>query len=157
MSASTQNQALAALLFLYREVLGQQLAWLQGIVRAKRPLRLPVVLSRQEVAALFRHIRGTPRLMSALMYGSDLRLLERARLRVKDLDFTHREITVRDGKGRKDRVTVLLVKLVKHLHDHLSLVRDQHGWDLSPGAGYVELPDALSRKYPSVAREWGWQ
>jgi len=156
-SASTQNQALAALLFLYREVLGQELAWLQGVVRAKRPLRLPVVLSQQEVGALLRHLRGTPRLMSALMYGSGLRLLECARLRIKDVDFSRREITVRDGKGRKDRVTVLPAKLDKHLREHLSLVRDQHSRDLRACAGYVELPDALSRKYPSAAREWGWQ
>jgi integron integrase len=145
------------LLFLYREVLGRELDWLQGVVRAKRPLRLPVVLSRQEVAALFRQLRGTPRLMSALMYGSGLRLLECARLRVKNVDFYRKEITVRDGKGRKDRVTVLAAKLLKPLQDHLSLVRDQHGRDLRAGAGYVELPDALARKYPSAAQEWGWQ
>ena len=156
-SASTQNQALAALLFLYRNVLGHELGWLQGVVRAKRPVRLPVVLSREEVSAVLRQIRGTPWLMASLMYGSGLRLLECARLRVKDVDLRRREITVRDGKGRKDRVTVLPAKLVNPIAEQLGRARQQHAHDLQRGAGFVELPDALGRKYPSAARELGWQ
>jgi integron integrase len=156
-SASTQNQALAALLFLYRNVLGRELDWLQDLVRAKRPVRLPVVLSRDEVAALLRHVRGTPWLMASLMYGAGLRLLECARLRVKDVDLDRREITVRDGKGRKDRVTVIPARLVQPLTEQLEKAREQHSADLRRGAGYVELPDALARKYPTAAQEWGWQ
>jgi site-specific recombinase XerD len=156
-SASTQNQALAALLFLYRIVLGRDLEWLHGVVRAKRPSRLPVVLSRQEVHAVLRRLHGTPGLMASLMYGSGLRVLECSRLRVKDVDFSRREITVRDGKGRKDRVTVIPARLMRPLTEHLVRVRQQHAEDLGRGAGYVELPDALSRKYPNAAREWGWQ
>lgn len=150
-SASTQNQALAALLFLYRHVLGRELDWLQDVVRAKRPVRLPVVLSREEVAALLRHLRGTPWLMASLMYGSGVRLLECARLRVKDVDLARKEITVCDGKGRKDRVTVIPARLVKPLMEQLARAREQHTMDLRRGARYVELPDALARKYPGAA------
>jgi integron integrase len=156
-SASTQTQALSALLFLYRNVLGKELDWLDNVVRAKRPARLPVVLSREEVAALMRHLAGTERLMASLLYGSGLRLLECCRLRVKDLDLDRRELTVRDGKGQKDRVTLLPDRLLVNLSQHLERVRLQHERDLVAGAGSVELPSALERKYPSAPWEWGWQ
>jgi integron integrase len=156
-SASTQNQALAALLFLYRNVLDRELDLLQGVVRAKERLRLPVVLSRREVAAVLSRLRGTVRLMASLMYGSGLRLMECCRLRLKDLDLPRREIVVRDGKGRKDRVTVVPEKLVKPLAEHLKRVQLQYREDVLQGAGYVELPYALARKYPNAAREWVWQ
>jgi integrase len=156
-SASTQNQAFSALLFLYREVLGRELSGLQDVVRAKRPVRLPLVLARDEVSAILRHLYGTPWLMASLMYGGGLRLLECARLRVKDLDFTRGEVTVRDGKGQKDRVTLLPGKLTAPLQAHLDRVRRQHEADLRAGLGSVELPDALERKYPRAPWEWGWQ
>ncbi len=156
-SASTQNQAFAALLFLYRNVLGQDLGSLQGVVRAKGPLRLPVVLSRREVSAILGRLRGTVWVMASLMYGSGLRLMECARLRVKDMDLSRREIIVRDGKGQKDRVTIIAAKLVKPLTEHLHRVRLQHDADVRNGSGYVELPYALATKYPNAAREWAWQ
>jgi integrase len=156
-SASTQNQAFSALLFLYREVLGRELSGLQDVVRAKRPVRLPLVLARDEVSAILRHLYGTPWLMASLMYGGGLRLLECARLRVKDLDFTRGEITVRDGKGQKDRLTLLPAKLATPLQAHLDRVRRQHVGDLAAGLGSVELPDALERKYPRAPWEWAWQ
>jgi integron integrase len=156
-SASTQNQAFSALLFLYREVLEQPLAGLDDVVRAKRPVRLPLVLARAEVAAVLRELRGTPRLMASLMYGAGLRLLECARLRVKDVDFLRGELTVRDGKGRKDRVTVLPADLVAPLRAHLERVRRSHELDLSDGAGSAPLPDALARKFPRAGWEWPWQ
>jgi integron integrase len=157
-SASTQNQAFSALLFLYREVLGQQVDGLAEIVRAKRPVRVPLVLSREEVAAVLQELRGSPTgLMAALMYGSGFRLLECARLRVKDLDFNRREITVHDGKGRKDRVTMLPSSLIEPLRQHLRLVQAQHAADLKAGRGTVELPGRLRSKYPSAESEWAWQ
>jgi len=156
-SASTQNQALSALLFLYKEVLGKELPWLDGVVRAKRPQRIPVVLTRGEVMGLLECMHGRTRLMAALLYGGGLRLMEAARLRVKDLDFERREIRIRDGKGRKDRVSLLPAKLVPPLKTHLQRVRERHRADLSAGNGSVELPDALARKYPRAAWEWGWQ
>jgi integron integrase len=156
-SASTQNQARNAILFLYKNVLGKDLEWLEGIVQAKGPRRLPVVLSRSEVAEVLRHIEGTPWLISSLMYGSGMRLLECCHLRVKDLDFDTRQLTVRDGKGQKDRVTVLPLKLVKPLSAHLERVQQQHERDLKMGAGSVELPFALSRKNPRAAWQWPWQ
>jgi integron integrase len=156
-SASTQNQALSALLFLYREVLGVDLAWMDGIVRAKRPLRVPVVLTRAETRALLGELRGTPWLMASLLYGAGLRLMECARLRVKDIDFTRKEITVRDGKGQKDRVTMLPERVAEALVAHLGRVRRQHERDLELGNGSVELPFALARKYPRGPWEWGWQ
>ncbi len=156
-SASTQNQALSALLFLYREVLGQDLPWLDDIVRAKRTARLPVVLSRDEVRTVFRQLRGTHRLMAILLYGAGLRLLECARLRVKDVDFERRQIIVRAGKGDKDRATPLPAVVSADLVAHLEVVRRQHEADLRHGAGWVELPWALARKYPSAGREWAWQ
>ncbi len=156
-AASTQNQALAALLFLYREVLGVGLPWLDDMVRAARPARLPVVLSRAEVAALLARLEGVPRLMATLLYGAGLRLLECARLRVKDLDFEARQIVVRDGKGARDRVTLLPAATLAPLREHLERIQAQHRRDRARGAGWVELPLALARKYPSAGREWPWQ
>jgi len=156
-SASTQNQALSALLFLYREVLGRDLAWMDTIVRAKRPIRLPVVLTRDEVQAILGQLNGTPWLMGSLLYGSGLRLMECCRLRVKDVDFGRGEILVRDGKGRKDRVTLLPNRVRGALSEHLGRVRATHREDLKAGAGSVELPGALAAKYPRAAWEWAWQ
>jgi len=156
-SASTQNQAFSAILFLYRDVLGRELAGLEDTPRAKRPIRLPLVLARSEVQDVLRHLRGVPWLMCSLMYGSGLRLLECCRLRVKDVDFHRAEILVRDGKGRKDRVTILPDRLVPVLRQHLERVERQHQRDLEGRAGYVALPDALARKYPNASREWPWQ
>jgi integron integrase len=156
-SASTQNQAFSAIVFLYRDVLGRDLVGLEDTPRAKRPIRLPLVLARDEVQAVLQRLRGVPRLMCSLMYGGGLRLLECCRLRVKDVDFHRGEITVRDGKGRKDRLTVLPVRLVPSLRQHLERVERQHQRDFEGAAGYVALPDALARKYPSAPREWAWQ
>jgi len=156
-AASTQNQALSALLLLYREVLQQDLPWLEGIVRAKRPIRLPVVLTRDEVQAVMTHLRGTPNLIATLLYGAGLRLLECAQLRVKDVDFGVNHILVRDGKGQKDRVTLLPATVKADLARHLEAVSQQHQRDLGKGAGWVALPGALERKYPNAGREWGWQ
>jgi len=156
-SASTQNQAFSALLFLYRDVLGRQLTGLKETVRAKPSVRVPLVLARDEVSAILRHLHGVEWLMASVMYGAGLRLLECCHLRVKDLDFTKREITVRDGKGRKDRVTVLPSALAEPLRLHLEKTSRQHRSDVSAGAGSVALPDALARKYPRAAWDWGWQ
>lgn len=156
-SASTQNQALSALLFLYRDVLGQEVPWLDDVVRAKRTTRLPVVLARDEVRAVIRQLRGTPRLMAILLYGAGLRLLECARLRVKDIDFPRNQIIVRAGKGDKDRATPLPAVASAALAAHLEAVKRQHDADLRHGAGWVELPWALARKYPNAGREWAWQ
>jgi integron integrase len=156
-AASTQNQALSALLFLYREVLEQDLPWLDDIVRAKRPARVPVVLSRGEVHAVLDALDGPVRLLALLLYGAGLRLLEALRLRVKDVDFARNQITVRGGKGDRDRVTMLPASLSVDLAKHLETVRHQHETDLRAGAGWVELPWALARKYPNAGREWGWQ
>jgi integron integrase len=156
-AASTQNQALSALLFLYRDVLAVDLPWLDDIVRAKRPQRLPVVLTRQEVRAVLQRVNGVPRLMACLLYGADLRVLECCRLRVQDLDLASNQITVRGGKGDKDRVTMLPAIVKSDLARHLAAVRAQHHDDLARGAGWVELPTALLRKYPNAGREWVWQ
>jgi integron integrase len=156
-AASTQNQALAALLFLYRDVLGIQLPWLDDLVHAKTPARLPVVLTRDEVRAVLARMEGEPRLMATLLYGCGLRLLECCRLRVKDIDFGRNQITVRRGKGDKDRATMLPVSLESELAVHLERVRAQHERDLANGAGWVELPGALAKKLPSAGREWPWQ
>jgi len=156
-AASTQNQALSALLFLYRYVLQQDLPWLDDIVRARRPKQLPVVLTRDEVRAVISRMEGAARLMATLLYGSGLRLLECARLRVQDVDFAMNQIVVRDGKGAKDRVTVLPAVAKEPLRRHLSKVKRQHDADLALGAGWVELPWALARKYPNAGREWPWQ
>jgi integron integrase len=156
-AASTQNQALAALLFLYRVVLDQNLPWLDEVVRARRPEHLPVVLTRDEVRAILQHLNGVPRLLALLFYGAGLRLLEGARLRVQDIDFGANLIVVRNGKGAKDRVTMLPAAVKEDLTRHLDAVQRLHGRDLARGAGWVELPDALARKYPNAGREWGWQ
>ena len=144
-SASTQNQAFSALLFLYREVLGRELAGLEDAPRAKKPDRLPLVLAREEIHAVLRQLQGVTWLMCALMYGAGLRLLECCRLRVKDVDLLRLELTVHDGKGRKDRVTVLPNRLCEPLRAHLERVRRQHLKDLEGAAGFVAMPDALDR------------
>jgi integron integrase len=156
-SASTQNQALAALLFLYTHVLSVPVARLGDFTRAKRPHRVPAVLTPAETAAVLDEMSGVPALMASLLYGAGLRLLECARLRVKDLDFERLELAVRDGKGRRDRMTMLPERLVEPLRTHLEKVSAQHTADVAAGAGWVELPDALDRKYPNAAREWPWQ
>jgi site-specific recombinase XerD len=143
-AAATQNQALSALLFLYRQVLGQEVPWLDSIVHAKRPRRLPAVLTREEVRTVLGQLTGVPRLMALLLYGAGLRVLECARLRVKDIDFTSNQIMVRSGKGSKDRVTMLPAAVKADLARHLELVRRQYEQDLKRGAGWVDLPAALS-------------
>src|SRR5262245_33521403 len=154
-AASTQNQALSALLFLYREVLGIELPWLDDVVRAKRPVHLPVVLTREEVRAVLQHLDGVPRLMAVLLYGAGLRLLECCRLRVKDVDFATSQLTIRDGKGHKDRATMLPASVKAELSAHFERGQRQHEGDLRHGAGWVELPGALLRKYPNAGRTLG--
>ena len=156
-AASTQAQAKSALLFLYRDVLMLELPWLEGIVSAKVPQRLPVVLTLSEVATLLSRMRGTPALVARLLYGSGLRLLEAFHLRVKDIDFERCELLIRDGKGAKDRVTILPQSVLEDLRNHLVQVRTLHREDLMAGYGNVYLPFALARKYPSAGREWLWQ
>src|SRR5437879_2701591 len=156
-AAATQNQALSAILFLYQRVLKQDVSWIDDVERAKKPKRIPVVLTHDEVHKVFAHLRGTPRLMAGLLYGSGLRLMECVRLRVKDVDFGYARITVRDGKGGKDRVTMLPLNLAKALERHLAKVKMQHEEDLAEGFGEVYLPDALERKYRGAARSWVWQ
>jgi integron integrase len=156
-AASTQNQALSALLFLYKEVLKQEIGWLDKVERAKKPTRLPVVLTRDEVHKIFAHLHGSYRIMAGLLYGSGLRLMECVRLRIKDVDFGYLRITVRDGKGAKDRVTMLPLNLVPGLQRHLKKVKAQHEEDLENGFGSVYLPSAMDRKSPNAAREWIWQ
>jgi integron integrase len=156
-TASTQNQALCALLFLYREVLAQDVGWLEDVVRAKRPRRLPVVLTRHEIKALLSALPGVKWLMASLLYGAGLRLLECLRLRVKDLDFGANHIVVREGKGNTDRVTMLPAVVRVPLAAHVERVRQLHQSDLERGFGRVYLPDGLRRKYPNAEREWGWQ
>ena len=154
---STQNQALSALLFLYREVLAQDLPWMENVVRAKRAPRLPVVLSRAETLALLRNLSGREALMAGLLYGSGLRLMECLRLRVKDIDLARNGITVREGKGGKDRMTVLPERLRAALQAQLDAVRVLHARDLEAGFGTVSRPHALARKYRNAEREPGWQ
>ena len=156
-AASTQNQALSALLFLYRQVLGVDLPWMENVRRAKRPERLPVVLSRSEVTALLAQLSGSHWLMASLLYGSGLRLLECLRLRIKDLDFERVELIVRSGKGGKDRRTVLPSGLIAPLQMQVEEARQVHRRDLDAGFGSVWLPGALARKYPGAAREFAWQ
>jgi integron integrase len=153
-AASTQNQALSSLLFLYKEVLGQQLGWLDGL---QRPTRLPTVLTRPEVERVLAQLVGTRWLLASLLYGSGLRVIECLRLRVKDVDLSYRQILVRDGKGEKDRVTMLPETLLEPLRAHLERVRPLHARDLREGYGEVHLPYALARKYPRAGREWCWQ
>lgn len=156
-AASTQNQALASILFLYKDVLGQTLPWLANVTRAKSSKRVPVVLTKNEVRALLSHLNGTSWIMASLLYGAGLRLRECLRLRVKDIDFAYRQITVRDGKGGKDRITLFPQSLIKPLQLHLQRVKALHEQDLRKGFGRVELPFALARKYLQAELEWGWQ
>jgi len=156
-SSNTQSQALSAILFLYREVLEAEVGWVQNIVRAKPSRRLPVVLTRDEVAVVLRRLSGTPWLVAALLYGSGLRLLEGLRLRVKDLELGAHQLTVRSGKGQKDRITMLPRTLKEPLRRHLETIRLQHAQDVTRDGGWVELPDAIARKYPNAGQEWGWQ
>jgi integron integrase len=156
-SASTQNQALSALVFLHREVLGHQLPRLDHVVRARHSVRVPLVLSRPEVEGVLHRMLGTPRLMASLMYGSGLRLMECCRLRISDLDFERCEITVRDGKGGKDRVTLLASSLQKPLRAHLGEARRRHELDLAVGRGAVDLPHAFDRTQAGAAWDWRWQ
>ena len=155
-AASTQNQALSALLFLYNAVLHQDLGPIDAM-RANKPKRLPSVLTKEEVHRVLGHLSGTHLLMAKLLYGSGLRLMECLRLRVKDLDFAQCQILVRDGKGEKDRVTMLPESVVVPLQDHLRIVKRTHEEDLAKGYGAVYLPYALERKYPNAEREWIWQ
>ena len=156
-AASTQNQAFAALLFLYRHVLKRPLDAVDGIERARKPHRLPVVLTREEARSVLAELRGAPAIVAQLLYGSGLRLLEALRLRVKDIDFGLHALHVRDGKGGKDRITVLPTTVEEALALHLERVRLLHRRDLAAGHGAVFLPDALARKYPTAARAWEWQ
>ena len=156
-AASTQNQALSALLFLYREVLGVELPWMENVVRAKRPQRLPVVLTRAQVARLLERLAGREALMAGLLYGSGLRLMECVRLRVKDVGLARNELVVRDGKGGKDRMTVLPAALREALARQVAEVRELHARDLACGHGRVYLPHALARKYPNASAELAWQ
>jgi len=156
-AASTQNQALSAILFLYRDVLKKELGWLDDVERAKTPSRLPVVFTKQEAKKILLHLEGTKWLMGNLLYGSGLRLMECVRLRVKDIDFEYNQLVIRDGKGQKDRVTMLPLSLKEPLQRHLAKVKAIHEEDLRAGFGRVHLPFALNRKYPNAEREWGWQ
>jgi integron integrase len=156
-SPSTQNQAKSALLFLYREVLELPLPWLDKVTQAKAPTRLPVVLTVSEVQAVLARLSGTHWLIASLLYGAGLRLMEAVRLRVKDVEFSQHEIIVREGKGAKDRVTMLPESAVEALKCHLAKVKALHAEDLAAGFGDVYLPFALAKKYPNAGREWGWQ
>ena len=156
-SASTQNQALAALLFLYDAVLDRPLDRIEGVVRARRPRRLPVVLNHDEVARVMQHFQGEPWMVAMLLYGAAMRLMEALRLRVKDVDFKRRELLIREAKGNKDRITVLPTALVEPLSRHLAAWRLHHAEEDSQGRGRVRLPEALDRKYPEAGRAWAWQ
>ena len=156
-AASTQNQAKSALLFLYREVLEQELPWLDKVTQAKAPKRLPVVLTVAEVQAVLSGLSGTHWLIASLLYGSGLRLMEAVRLRVKDVEFSRHEIIVREGKGGKDRVTMLPESVIEPFKRHLAKVKILHEDDLAAGVAGVYLPFALDRKYPNAGHEWGWQ
>jgi integron integrase len=156
-AASTQNQALAAILFLYRKILQIDLPWLENVERAKRPQRLPVVLTREETTNVLAHLKEQHWLMASLLYGSGLRLRECLRLRVKDIDFNYQQIIVREGKGDKDRHTVLPTTLIEPLQRQLQRVKAIHVLDLRAGFGRVHLPFALAKKYPNANREWAWQ
>lgn len=156
-SASTQNQAKSAILYLYKEVLQVQLPWLDEVVQAKAPKRLPVVLTPTEVRELLMHMQGTTGLIARLLYGTGMRLLEALRLRVKDVEFARREILIREGKGNKDRITVLPENLIADLQAQLQRARALHEKDLQAGLGRVYLPHALAVKYPEADRSWAWQ
>jgi integron integrase len=156
-SASAQNQALNALLFLYQQILQREVGWIEGVVRAKRNKRLPVVLTKEEAKQILTHLRGTTWLMAMLLYGGGLRVMECCRLRVKGIDFSKNEILVRAGKGDKDRYTMLPGSVKEPLLHHLEAVKRLHETDCKRGLGRVALPYGLERKYPNANREWGWQ
>ena len=156
-SASTQNQALCAIVFLYKQILYIDIGLLEGIIRAQRPIRLPVVLSKAEVIAVIKRLEGVTKIVGIILYGSGLRLMECLRLRVKDIDFSSNQIIVRDGKGNKDRITMLPELIKISLNEHLIQVRTIHNLDIKAGFGRVNMPYALSKKYPNSAKEWGWQ
>jgi integron integrase len=156
-AASTQNQALAALLYLYGQVLGVVVGRLDDLVRAKRPARRPTVMTPEEVARVLGAMCGEARLIATVMYGSGLRLMEACSVRVKDIDFERREIVVRHGKGGRDRLTMLGDSVADDLSCHLLSVREQHRREMAAGRGHVMLPDAVHRKIPSAARDWRWQ
>ena len=156
-AASTQNQAFSALLFLYQQVLDHKLPWIDDIVRSTRPKRVPVVFTQEEARAVLSRMTATPRLMAHLLYGSGLRVMECVRLRVKDVDLGYLQITLREGKGGRDRRTMVPVFLVEALRKQIAKVAELHREDLSAGAGEVNLPFALARKYPKAAKELGWQ
>lgn len=155
-ASSTQNQALAALLFLYKQVLEIELPWMTDVVRAKRPRRLPTVLSQREMNALLASMEGVTGLMARLIYGSGLRLMECLRLRIKDLDIDRRELVIREGKGNKDRVTVLPASLASELGNHLHRIKHLHDADRTEDRPGVALPHALERKYPNAGKTWAW-
>ena len=156
-AAATQNQAKSALLFLYRQVLEIELPWLDNVEQAKTPKRLPVVLTRAETQAILSRLQGTHWLIANLLYGTGMRIMECLRLRIKDIEFTRKEILIRDGKGFKDRVTMLPETLINPLREHLKNVKILHNQDLESGYGSVFLPYALEKKYPTAAQDWGWQ
>ncbi len=156
-ASSTQNQALNAIIFLYKNVLNMDIADFSDFKRAKKPVKLPVVLNPDEINKLFMHLEGVYFLIAKLLYGSGLRLLEALRLRIKDVDFTYKEITVRDGKGAKDRVTILPDSIITALKLHLKKVKIIHQQDLQDGYGEVYLPGALEKKYPNAPKSWAWQ
>jgi integron integrase len=156
-SASTQNQALSALLFLYRNVLGRKIGDLGEVIRARKPRHIPAVMTREEVKAVLSHLKSDKWLMASLMYGAGLRLMECLRLRVQDVDFDRNEILIRDGKGAKDRITMLPESIKAKLQEHLMGVKKIHEGDLADGWGRVQMPTALDRKYPNAPADWRWQ
>src|SRR5262249_7822177 len=153
----TQTVALSALLFLYRDVLKKDLPFVDGIERAKKPERLPIVFTRSEVKQVLARLDGVNLLIASLLYGAGLRLMDALRLRVKDIDFQLNQITVREGKGDKDRITMLPQSILEDLQKHLGHMKCQHSDDLRDGFGEVYLPNALIKKYPNASREWRWQ
>nr|WP_244405224.1 integron integrase [Ignavibacterium album] len=156
-SSATQNQALQGILFLYKNILKKDVGWIENIKRSTRVKHLPVVLSKREVAKVFDNLEGTNKLIVSLLYGSGLRLSEALKLRIKDIDFDYKQILVRDGKGEKDRHTILPDSVIPELKKHLNNVYKQHKGDLAKGKGETILPYALSKKYPNAAKEFGWQ
>ena len=156
-SASTQNQALQAILFLYKEIIHKEVGWIDDIKRPVKPKHIPVVFSKAEAHSVIQHMSGLPKLISSLLYGSGLRLSEALRLRVKDIDFEYRQIIVHDGKGEQDRITLLPNSLIPHLKEQIEKRRALHNLDLKNGLGETFLPYALEKKYPNAPKEFGWQ
>jgi integron integrase len=156
-AASTQNQALNAIVYLYKHVLNSQVGSLKNLVWAKKPKRIPVVLTVKEVHTVLRHLSGIPQLIASLLYGSGLRLSEALRLRIQDLDFTNQQLLIRNSKGNKDRITVLPAKIIPALKNHLEKVKELHQKDIANGFGQVNLPFALDKKYPTAGKSWLWQ